>query len=201
MPLPRTSTPSDAEREARLRASRAAAFWNQLSPEAMGRWRDYADAVTMAKPPDARTTTCGYNEFFTLSKKILQIDRTAIPPPEPPTGRFLGDVVAMRVEPFLAPEEADADGSDGVSGRGVAFVADRANVPGVLTELSLQRLANGGRLPTARGYRSQGFVAFGEALRAEIDVLPGWYACATRFVEAATGRTKELWPCGVVRVA
>ena len=27
-----------------------------------------------------------------------------------------------------------------------------------------------------------------------------WHACATRFVEAATGRSMAILPCGVVRV-
>ena len=164
--------------------------WNRLDPEAMGRWRVYAQGRTAARPPEARTVTNGWNEYLALGKKLMQIDGLRPLPESPPEGRFLGDLVQFGAEAYAEGEE-----------EGVRFRASRTNDEGVLTEFLLQRLANGGRLPTARGYRSQGFLSVGEDLRVEVPCYAGWYACATRFVEASTGRATALVPCGIVFVA
>lgn len=189
MPARRVGAVSETEREGQEATALVSVYWSGLSPEAMGRWRAYAGERTAARPHERQTVTSGWNEFFTLGKKLLQIDASRPLPTEPPTGRFPGDLVQFEAQAYAAEGEA-----------GVLFVANRPNDEGVLTEFLLQRLANGGRLPTARGYRSQGFVHFEGADEAEIPATPGWYACATRFVEAATGRATALVPCGVVFV-
>ena len=186
--------------------------WNRLDPEAMGRWRVYAQGRTAARPPEARTVTNGWNEYLALGKKLMQIDGLRPLPESPPEGRFLGDLVAFAIEsyteedPTPTPPQGEGTGTPTLPSpvgkeEGVRFRASRTNDEGVLTEFLLQRLANGGRLPTARGYRSQGFLSVGEDLRVEVPCYAGWYACATRFVEASTGRATALVPCGIVFVA
>ena len=223
--------PSEAERAAQESTTIVAYEWNRLDPEAMGRWRRYAELQTAARPSERRTVTNGWNEYLALGKKLVQIDPLTEIPESPPTGRFLGDLVSFGVETYAGrtpplplprgegeeevatprgegeEEVATPRGEGDVTptlpsprgqGSGICFLASRPNDEGVLTEFLLQRLANGGRLPTTRGYRSQGFLSVGEDLRVEVPADPGWWACATRFVEASTGRATDLTPCGVV---
>ena len=189
MPASRTGGPTEKEYMGQLQTSWVGDAWGRLDPEAMGRWRRYAELQTAARPPERRTVTNGWNEYLALGKKLMQIDGIRDLPERPPEGRFLGDLVFFGVEPYAEGKET-----------GVRFLASRPNEAGVLTECLLQRLANGGRLPTARGYRSQGFLQIEEDLRMEAPAFPGWWACATRFVEASTGRVTALVPCGIVFV-
>ena len=199
-PRRRTGGPTEKERTGQIQTSWVADEWNRLDPEAMGRWRIYAQERTAARPPEARTATNGWNEYLALGKKLMQIDGMRPLPASPPEGRFLGDLVAFGAEPYAEAGPTPTLPSPRGEGSGVRFLASRANDDGVLTEFLLQRLANGGRLPTVRGYRSQGFLRIEEDLRVEVPARSGWWACATRFVEAATGRTTALVPCGTVFV-
>lgn len=200
LPARRVGRVSDAERAGQDLTRSVADHWARLDPAAMARWRSYVQAQSALRAGGGRSATNGWNEYFAVGKKLLQIDAQRDLPAEPPTGRFVGDLVQFGVEAYadgdLVPDHLREERPP----QGVRFVANRGNDEGVLTELTLQGLANGGRLPTARGYRSQGFVAFEGAGVAEVPVFPGWWACATRFVEAATGRATELVPCGTVFV-
>ena len=174
----------------------------------MRRWAAYAAGLRGLDPEAGAGGTNGYLAFSALGRSIMRIDPALPIPAEPPAGRFLGDLVVVTAS---APPPAPSSSPDGNGPtaepssrgdeKGVLFAADRANAPGVLTELLTQPLANGARRPRANGYRSRGFVAFGGPGSVEVAAGEGWHACATRFVEAATGRTMGLLSCGVVRAA
>ena len=220
------------------RMALAAGVWQGLSPEAMGRWRAYAEGLAATEPALARSPARAWNAFFALAGRIMQVELGARVPTEPPAGFFAGDGVRVAVGPLPLGrrvrrederEEATQEvvwrsssgGRGGVEGvaedgstptlpspsgegeaSGVVFAADRANGAGIVTELLTQPLANAGRTPVGGRYRSRAFVAFESTrLEATVALLPGWHACAVRFVERATGRCTALFPCGVVRVA
>lgn len=135
-----------------------------------------------------------YNAFSGLAAKRLQMFPDEPVPRLPPTSAFLGDGIEVSVAPLPGRGE-------GVGGPAVTFSASGPNSEGVVTELILQRLAGKARKPTAKGYRTQGFVAFAAgALTAEVPCEPGAYAGAIRFVRAATGQETALVPIGKVIV-
>ncbi|HZH97622.1 MAG TPA: hypothetical protein VEX38_01510, partial [Fimbriimonadaceae bacterium] len=71
---------------------------------------------------------------------------------------------------------------------GLFFTATGPNREGVVTELLTQRLASGACRPYLEKYRSAAFVHFpAEEPSHFIAAEPGWYACAYRFIDAATG--------------
>ena len=81
---------------------------------------------------------------------------------------------------------------------GVSFAASGDNTSGTLTELLVQPLKNIRRLP-GRDYKSLAFHAFdGSALF--VDLEPGAYAFAFRFVRSSTGQATMLMPIGVADV-
>ena len=168
----RRATPDQLANEARLRA--AAGMWNGLTDAQYAAWNAYAGTLTRRSAGGFRSyTPIGYNTFLSLTLVRLQVAPGSPVPLWPPVGGFGGDDVE-----FAA---AAAEG-------GIVFEALGANRPGVVTELMVQRLAHRRRKPTPR-YKGMAFVAFTEAGSTfEVPLEPGAYACATRFVEAATGR-------------
>ena len=204
------------------RVALAAGVWQGLSPEAMGRWRLYAESLAATEPALARSPARAWNAFYALAGRVMQIELGAAVPTEPPAGFFAGDAVRVTASGsggiggstgpggtpsptvFHAGARSHPSGRSSLQGEpspGVLFVADRANGAGIVTELLTQPLANAGRTPVGGKYRSRSFVAFGPAPEAAVPLPAGWHACAVRFVERATGRATALFPCGVVRVA
>ncbi len=132
-----------------------------------------------------------------------------LPPPSVPgqTGREYGSAAGepREGEPSRAAEPREGEPSraeePGEGSAGVTFTATDPNSVGVVTELLLQRLAGAWRLPKARDYCTQAFVAFTpDQMSVTIEVLPGAYAAAIRFVRAGTGQDSALIPLGVVSV-
>ena len=200
------------------RMALASGVWASLPPEAMGRWRLYAEGLAATEPALARSPARGWNAFFALANRVMMVELGATVPAEPPTGFFAGDAAGVVAEPLpsgrgrggVESEVRSREREEGEStptlpspkgeGSGVLFVADRANAPGIVTELLSQPLANAGRTPVGSKYRSRGFAAFADgALEAAVALPSGWHALAVRFVERATGRATGLFPIGIVR--
>ena len=190
------------------RMALASGVWASLSPEAMGRWRRYAEGLAATEPALARSPARGWNAFFAFANRVMMVELGATMPAEPPTGFFAGDAVGVRAEPLPSEESLRAEDGSPLTlpspkgeGSGILFVADRANAPGVVTELLSQPLANAGRAPVGSRYRSRGFVHFAsETLAVPVGLPLGWHAVAVRFVERGTGRATGLFPIGIVRV-
>jgi hypothetical protein len=108
------------------------------------------------------------------------------PPRWPPAAPFGGDAVVF---------EAGA-----VPG-GLRWTADRANAPGVVTELLAAPVQSALAEPRDRDHRTVGRKVFTEAGQAvTVPLRPGRYAVAVRFVLRATGQTGPALRLGVVQV-
>lgn len=131
--------------------------------------------------------------FRGLAAKYLQVHGGNTVPTEPPVGAFMGEgivVTATGSSPLRPSSPTDPPS-------GVLFTASAPNSPGMLTELLLQRLPVRHRMPKAREYRTMAFVAFaGEPV--VVPCAAGAYACAVRFVRAATGEATALVSSGTV---
>ena len=177
------ATPGELAQQDRVRLIGRA--WSALEPEAMFRWRAFAESGMTGEPGARRGGLSGYNAFSRLAGARLRALPQDPIPSEPPTAPFFGDAPALTVE----------------GGAAVTFRASGPNAQGVATEILLQPLANGGRKPRPKGYASAGFVGFAAGdLEATASVAPGWYACAYRFLRLESGQETALAPCGVVRV-
>ncbi len=177
---------SPAQQGASGRLTQATAAWNGLTADQAQAWNRYAATVERhgSLSGEAYTPT-GFCTFTGLATKVLQANPEASIPVDPPTSAFEGDSVLVAAEA--------AEGA-------VRFAASGANAAGVVTELMLQKLANVRRKPTTR-YGSAAFVAYAQgALAHDVPVEPGVYACAYRFVRAATGQATLPQPVGVVVV-
>ena len=175
-----------ADQAARFKS--VSALWSELSYDAVQAWRAYADTVLLTdRISGSRYSPTAFNAFVGLATKFVQVNPGEPVPLLPPVGEFLGDSVQV---------------STSVVGSAVRFSATGANADGVVTELMLQPLANVRRKPNSGAYKAMAFVAFASgSLSADVGVEPGVYACAYRFVEAATGRMGLLMPLdGIVVV-
>ncbi|MCW5935852.1 MAG: hypothetical protein KIT11_00905 [Fimbriimonadaceae bacterium] len=179
----RSGRDTDARAAVNYAMARANEFWYGLDEDQVEAWRAYARRQVRRNPATGMLTVPkAVNLFVGLCVKYYQVHGPSTPPLLPPQGTFLGDTVQVTV----AGENAE-----------LVFTASAANQPGVLTELLAQRLMGPHNAPKERGYRTLGFVEFagaGETFRATRYAAP--YACATRFVESATGRATKLVPIG-----
>lgn len=172
---------------ARRRLSLCADAWHQLSPEQGQAWRAYA-AKLSSRLPGGQTGKIvrAQNIFNALACKVLQVNPEATIPLDPPSRPFGGDGVEVTV----SAQEGQ-----------ITFTANTANRNGVVTELLLQPLRSGASNPQAKAYRSQAFVAFSSDHLSEVVTLDaGWYACAYRLVNAATGQSTAMEFVKAVRV-
>ena len=121
-----------------------------------------------------------------LYTKFIQVNPTqtlVIPPASP----FTGDTITLTVA--------------GGGGK-ITFTASAANSERVITELLLQPLANAYRKPQTGNYVSRGFFTFiTGTLSRSLDVPPGAYAAAYRFVNAGTGQEVKRVTLGTVVVS
>jgi hypothetical protein len=185
---PRYKYPVDpAVREGSLRLEAAAAIYSTFSASEAAAWRRYAASLARLDPVTGkRYSPAGRNIFMGLAIKFQQVNPGAEVPRTPPVGDFMGDTVSV---------------SASVEGGAIRFTASHANTPGVTTELMLQRLKNVRCMP-GKVYKAAAFVAFAPgSLAFDVDVEPGVYAAAIRFVETATGRQTFSMPLpGVLEV-
>ena len=181
------SAPEDprtpAQAAVRDRFSRAAKTFKSLSAEQYEEWAEYAQTVRRYnKRTDVAYTPSAIAEFIALATKYLQVNPLSAIPLAPPSGEFLGDTIGVA---FVA----------GPASGEVTVTASGANAAGVVTELLLQRITGPGRKPRQDGYRPQAFNQFlaGSGLTVNlVDLKPGYYTAAYRFVQTATGRESPL---------
>lgn len=158
-------------------------MWQTMTFEQATAWRSYALSLATRNPATGGLRMpAAYRLFTGYSTKYLQIHGGVEAPGLPPSGRFNGDVVNVSLE----------GGSNEV-----VLVADRANLPGVLTEIKGQRVKNPNNLPKAKSYVTLGFVSFEAGVPVSIPVgLPGTWVFAIGFVEASSGRMTEAAEIG-----
>lgn len=189
IPVRKGRTP--AQDVARRRIGWVSRAWAALDDEAFTAWRNYAWSRVWRNPATgAIVTPKPYCLFVGLASKARQvnpsIDLHAFMPPARP---FLGDGVTVVASLPEDPSEP-----------GVIVSTDRANVPGVVTELLAQPLVNTRRATYRDKYVSQAFVAFdGEPV--ELALPAGAWALAYRFVRPDTGQETELVELGAFAVA
>jgi hypothetical protein len=179
------SDPNTPKQQAR-RAGMAQAMraWQDLDPALAAQWRQYAESLARRDPASgAIRAPRAINVYTQLYLKLLQIDPQAPPPSTPPAQPFGGDSAVISVS----------------GGPHLRFESDRANGPGVVTELLAQALSGRNCRAYDSHYRSQGFVAF-DGSPFEVELPRGWYATACRFVNAETGQSGPLLPRGVVGI-
>lgn len=165
----------------------ASVIYSTFSASEAAAWRRYATTLARMDPVTGKQyTPAGRNAFMGLAIKFQQVNPGAEVPRTPPVGDFLGDTVSV---------------SASVEGGMIRFTASHANAPGVTTELMLQKLKNIRCMP-GKVYKAAAFVSFAPgSLSADVDVEPGVYAAAIRFVETATGRQTFVMPLpGVLEV-
>ncbi len=160
--------------------------WNELSDAEAEAWRMYALGQAARNPQTGgMKIPAAYWLFCGLAAKYLQVHGGLQVPSNPPTGRFAGDALSIAV--------AKGEGE-------LVFTADGSSREGVLTELLGQVLTGPHNAPKVKSYASLGFFSFEAGVPVIVPAPVGAYwACATRFVEAATGRMTELVEIGKAR--
>lgn len=164
-------TPAKLEQRARM--AQCARAWKAMSLAQAQAWRDFA-AARGGKPQLL---------FQALGCKVLQVNPSAALPLLPPETEFPGDAVRFSV-------------SSGTGG--VVVTADRANAPGVVTEVLLQMLPSVHCRTYLSRYRSAGFHACSAGEARTYSASPGVYALATRFIYTPTGQSTALIKWGLV---
>ena len=170
--------------------------WRELSREDAQAWRSYALERAAAEPRGSRKRMASAQSLFCgLGSKYLQLHGGRTVPARPPEGRFLGDALPVTVAGERRPSPNPALGDEIL----LRFTGERANREGVVTELLAQGLTCIHNLPRPKSYVSLGFMAFGRdvTLEAPLQFILDW-ACAVRYVEAATGRATEVIEIGSV---
>ena len=176
-----------AQDEATARMTVVGAAWRRLSSEDAAAWDRYVEVARgWPLPPGGKAPTQGYGAFLGLSAKILQMRPGEALPTRPPETAFLGDGILV-------------DCRFSIDDSRLIFEASSPNVPGVVTELLLQKLKGAHRKPTLKGYRTRGFFAFAAGSPAvAVPCEVGAWACAVRFVREATGQETGIVPIGRV---
>ena len=189
-------TPAKAAQQARMAlVSRA---WARLPPSTFREWQAYAASQAWRNPATgAVVVPRAYNLYAGLASRARQVDPTLDPTTfAPPERAFTGDSVIVGVGGGGTLSAPTLPSPTGVGEAFVRFSADRANAPGVVTELLAQPLANAYRRSYKDRYASAGFHAFPAAGTFEVSVRAGAVALAYRFVLAATGQETALVELG-----
>ena len=184
---PKYSYPKSVNQEAGAeRLVEAMQVWNTLDRDTFLRWNAYAETLTRTDPLTGEAYhPTGQNVFVGLANKFRQAVPDAPIPTLPPDAAYRPDALQMQVT--------------GLPGR-LRFAANAANTEPNVTEILVQPLKSPRRTPGAF-YKSAGFVLFQSAnLNFILEVPPGWYACACRFVNYKTGQMTALQTLGVVQV-
>ena len=168
------------------RMTQVMAAYNTLTREQAMQWNAYASTLTRSGDTDnAPTHPTGQNVYVGLASKFLQVNPTGTVPLAPPTSPYFGDTLTVTLS--------------GGTGQ-LLFTASAANAPDTRTELLVQKLKTPRRSPVPF-YKSTAFVAFTPAvLTYALPSAPGWYACACRFVNSATGQMTTQVAIGIVEV-
>ncbi|MCW5946809.1 MAG: hypothetical protein KIT74_07230 [Fimbriimonadales bacterium] len=143
-------------------------------------WEDYAQTINIVDPITGKSYhPTAINAFVQLGVKFLQLNPSGTLPLTPPTSEFVGDTIGVSV----------SSPSAGV----IRFTGSGDNASGVTTELLLQRLPSPHWKPSPLAYRHEAWYVFtSEEPTKDVDVSPGWYAAAYRFVKNTTGQATDL---------
>lgn len=181
----RPTSPNEQITQTRMAA--VMATYNTLTHAQAMAWNAYGQTITHHNAVSGRAYhPTGQNVFVALASKFLQANPAGTVPLVPPTTSFVGDTLTLTAA--------------GAAGH-LTFTASAPNAPGVLTELLVQKLKTPRRAPTPV-YKSEAFASFAPGgLAVTLAFPPGVYACAFRFVEAATGQMTELVRVGVVEIS
>lgn len=159
---------------------KSAQTFESMTPAQVAEWAAYAETLNLVDPITGKTYhPTPINAFVELGVKFLQLSPGGTLPLTPPTSEFLGDTITVTA----------TNPSSGV----IRFTSSGGNASGVTTELLLQRLRGPHWKPSPRGYRHAAWKAFSTLDNfINVNVTPGWYAAAYRFVKNATGQATDL---------
>ena len=183
-----TVTHTPAQTSVRSAFTRASAAFKNMTPAQVTNWRNYALTITKKNTVNGKAYhPTPINAFNGLTSKFLQINPAGTVPLTPPSSSFTGDTLTITV--------AGGTGS-------LAWTANAANAANIKTEFLAQRLVSQNRVPTYKGYRSKGFLAFAAGgLTGTVFVSSGYYAVAYRYVNTLTGQETPLVALGIVQVS
>lgn len=168
-----------AQQSVRGSMSASSRSFKGLSTPIVGNWRVFAASITKHNPRTGKAySPTAINAYNSLSAKFFQINPTGAFPVAPPSAAFIGDSITVQ--------------TTATAGQ-ISFAAGSANGANIKTECLLQPLKSKNRTPTAKGYRTKGFVAYAAgSLYFPVTVPAGWYVPAYRFVNTLTGQASPL---------
>ena len=177
-----------AQTQVRANLTKASGTFKNLTTPQILAWANYAGGITKHNGVTGKSySPTALSAYTALASKLLQINPAATLPVAPPTATFTGDSITVT-----------ATGGTGSA----TFTASGANAANVKTELLVQPLKSKNRAPSAKGYRSKGFVAFAAgSLTSVVSVPTGYYSVGYRFVNTLTGQATALVPLTVLTVA
>ena len=162
---------------------RASKAYENMTDTQLKAWREYAEGITVTDPITGKSyTPSPSNVFVGLATKFLQLSPSGTVPMTPPSSDFTGDSILLSY----------------VAGTGtITVTASGANAAGVTTEILIQPLKSGARVPDANAYVHAAFKAFASGnLSQVLNVSAGHYALAYRFVKTSTGQSTLPIPFG-----
>jgi hypothetical protein len=179
---------STAQTSVRNNMSKSSKLFASMTTAQAAAWNAYGATQTKHNAISGTTyTSSGINAFNALASKFLQVNPTGTVPMTPPTAPFTGDSITVTA----------------TAGTGqISFSSSGATSTNTKVEVLVQPLKGKNRTPTAKGYRSKGFVTFTATPTPFVVTLPtGYYAAAYRFVNTLTGQETALIPLTVLTVA
>jgi hypothetical protein len=168
-----------AQQVARENLSRAAQAFAKLNASQIQQWKFYAEQHPKTNKVNGESyAPTALNVYTALATKILQVNPSMILPSVPPATDFNGDTIKISIgESHAGALTLESTGPNG---------------SGVITEILVQRLASPGRTPYAKNFRTNQFYNWNPTQTLDIELLPGYYAIAYRFVKINTGQTSNL---------
>lgn len=172
---------------ARARLTEATRLFKTFTQSQEDQWSQFAETLSSVDPVTGKTTTpTAINAFVKLATKWRMVNPTGSLPTVPPQTPYSGDSLSWTV---LAS-----------TGK-ITFTGSGPNSSKTTTEFLVQRLASRVRNPQKKGYRSKGFKTLtAGSLSFDLDVTPGWYAVAIRYVNTDTGQETNVIPLPIVQV-
>jgi len=172
---------------ARARLTTVSRIYKGFSATQELAWDNYAKSIHEEDEITGKSTTpTAMNAFTRLGCKYLQASPAGTVPTTPPTNPYSGDNLTVTATAGVGK---------------VSFTATAGNAIGSKTELLLQPLASRNRNPQKNAYRSKLIFQFlPGTLSVDVNVPPGFYAAAYRFINTTTGQFTDLIPIGVSQV-
>jgi hypothetical protein len=186
--VPVANPKTQPQRFVRGNLGRAARAYKSLTKSQRVQWQDYAAGLQVSNKVTGNSySPAAIDVFVGLAAKFLQVSPTGTIPLTPPSTPFSGDNVVLTA---TTP-------SAGI----VRLTASGPNTAGVTTEILIQRLPSINRMPPDNGYRHKQFHVFAGATPLELELGPGVWAVAYRFVKTSTGQATDPLALPVQQVA